>query len=154
MLCFAAGMYPLLVSGIASVATNLIDNWSRASERKAETELVKFQEVLDRVVGPAKSARPSGGVMARNPLAARIEELRAALLESPEVRGMIETGDPGRPATLTLGADGQLVAQTTNGWPRTLALTGEAKLHAQELAQLLATRPAATGTTPAMSFSR
>jgi hypothetical protein len=147
-------MYPLLVSGIASVATNLIDNWSRASERKAETEFVKFQEVLDRVVGPAKKAGASGVGKAVNPLEARIAELRAALLDSPEVRGLVETGDPTKPAALQLGADGQLVVQTPNGWPRTLALSGDAKSHAQELVQLLASRPAVTGTAPAMSFSR
>lgn len=154
MVCFAAGMYPLLVSGIASVATNLIDNWSRASERKAETERVKFQEVLDRVAGPAKTAGGSGVTFAVNPLEARIKELRAALLDSPEVRGLVETGDPTKPATLQLGADGQLVAQTPNGWPRPLTLSGEARMQAQELAQLLATRPGFTGTTSAMSFSR
>lgn len=154
MVCFAAGMYPLLVSGIASVATNLIDNWSRASERKAETERVKFQEVLDRVVGPAKTAGASGATKAVNPIEARIAELRAALLDAPEVRGLVETGDPTQPATLQLGEDGQLVVQTPNGWPRTLSLSGDAKMQAQELAQLLATRPAVTGTTPAMSFSR
>ena len=61
---------------------------------------------------------------------------------------------PTKPAALQLGADGQLVVQTPNGWPRTLALSGDAKSHAQELVQLLASRPAVIGTTPAMSFSR
>ena len=105
-------------------------------------------------MGPAKTAGASGATKAVNPIEARIAELRAALLDAPEVRGLVETGDPTKPATLQLGEDGQLVIQTPNGWPRTLSLSGDAKMQAQELAQLLATRPAVTGTTPAMSFSR
>ena len=66
------------------------------------------KEVLDRVVGPAKKAGASGVGKAVNPLEARIAELRAALLDSPEVRGLVETGDPTKPAALQLGADGQL----------------------------------------------
>lgn len=147
-------MYPLLVSGITSVATRLIDNWSQSAERKAETERVKFQEVLDRVVGPAKTAAAAAATKVVSPIAARIEELRAALLDSPEVRSYFETADPTNPATLQLDENGQMTIQNLNGWPRTLTLSGDAQNQARELARLLATRPVATGMTPAMSFSR
>jgi len=130
-------MYPLLVSGIASVASNLLDTWSRASERKAETERVKFQDVLDRVVGPAKAAGAGALSKAVNPIEARIAELRAQLLDAPEVRTMLEAGDPSKPLTLQLGPDGKLVAQAPGGQPRTLILSAENDALAQELARLL-----------------
>lgn len=136
-------MYPLLVSGIASVASNLVDTWSRASERKAQTELVKFQEVLDRVVGPAKGAASGAAAQTVNPIEARIAKLRAQLLDAPEVRTMLDAGDPSKPATLQLGADGKLVAQTPGGQPKALLLSAENEALAQELARLLSSAPGA-----------
>lgn len=130
-------MYPLLVSSIASVASNLLDTWSRASERKAETERVKFQDVLDRVVGPAKAA----GSNAINPIGARIAELRARLLDAPEVRAMLDAGEPSKPLTLELGPDGKLVAQAAGGHPRVLNLSPENEALARELSHLLAAAP-------------
>lgn len=130
-------MYPLLVSSIASVASNLLDTWSRASERKAETERVKFQDVLDRVVGPAKAAGPG----ALNPIEARIAELRARLLDAPEVRATLDAGEPSKPLTLQLGPDGKLVAQASGGQPRVLNLSPENEALARELSRLLAATP-------------
>ena len=134
-------MYPLLVSGIASVASDLLDTWSRASERKAETERVKFQDVLDRVVGPAKAAGSGAVAKAVNPIEARIAELRARLLDAPEVRTMLDAGDPSKPLTLQLGSDGKLVAQAAGGQPRALLLSAENEALAQELSRLLAAAP-------------
>lgn len=147
-------MYPLLVSGITSVASNLLATWNRASERKAETERINFQEVLDRVAGPAKTVGEGLVTKTVNPLAARIAELQAALLDSPEVRALLETSDPTRPATLQLGPEGQLAAQTPGGWPRPLQVSAEMQAQAQELARLLANGPAFTGMSPAMNLAR
>ncbi|MCE9612507.1 MAG: hypothetical protein K8R23_20090 [Chthoniobacter sp.] len=147
-------MYPLLVSGITSVATNLLDTWNRASERKAETERINFQEVLDRVAGPAKATGDAAVTKTVNPRAARIAELHAALLDSPEVRALLETSDPAQPATLQLGPDGQLTAQTAGGWPRALQVSAETQAQAQELARLLANGSGFTGMSPAMKLSR
>lgn len=134
-------MYPLLVSGITSVASNLLDTWSRASERKAETERVKFQDVLDRVVGPAKAAVAGALTNAVNPIDARIAELRARLLDAPEVRAMLDAGEPSKPIALQLGTDGKLVAQAPGGQPKVLSLSPENEAVAQELSRLLATAP-------------
>lgn len=138
-------MYPLLVSGITSVASNLLDSWSRASERKAETERVKFQDVLDRVAGPAKAAGSGAVAKAVNPIEARIAELRAQLLDAPEVSTTLNAGDPSKPLTLQLGPDGKLVAQAPGGQAKTLNLSAENAALAQELARLLAARPGAAG---------
>lgn len=136
-------MYPLLVSGIASVASNLLDTWSRASERKTAAEVVKFQDLLDRVVGPAKAAGAGAGAV--SPLEARIAELRTRLLDAPEVRTLVDSSDPSKAPTLQVGPDGKLVAQTAGGLQKTLTLSPENEALAQELARLLSAAPGGAG---------
>lgn len=143
-----SGMYPLLVSGITSVTSHLLDSWSHASERKAETEHIKFQELLDRVAGPARTAGLEAVTQRANPIETRIAELRAQLLGAPEVSTTINAGDPSKPLTLQLDSDGRLVAQVPGGRSKTLILSTDNAALAKELARLLAVAPGAAGAPP------
>ena len=119
-------MYPLLVNAIAATASNLIDRWAHSRASKATAPAVPFQQMLlDAATTP------------RNPMAAAIERLRNELLASPEVRTALDSGDPNRPVSLQLSADGTVSSQAPGQNPRALSLSPETAAAARSLAALL-----------------
>lgn len=134
-------MYPLLISGVASVASNLIDRWSQASARASAAKAVKFDELLKQATGPAGTA--TSKVTPSSTFQSQVVSLRAQLLDSPEVRSLLGTCDPTQPPTLHLSPDGKLSAQSANGESKSIALTPETAALARQLSALTASGPLA-----------
>ena len=118
-------MYPLLVNAIAATAGNLIDRWAQSSARKTTERSVAFQQVLDSAATPRQTA------------AAAIEQLRSALLASPEIRTAVDSGDPANPVGLQLSPDGTVSAQARGQYLRPISLSPETAMLARSLAAAL-----------------
>ncbi len=114
-------MYPLLVTAIASTASNLLERWSAAAaSHKPAPSAAEFHEVLDKVAASSPSATAS---------------LRARLLDAPEIHSILDAADPAKPVAIQVAQDGTVIAHEPGRDPRAIAVSPETA----ELARKLAT---------------
>lgn len=123
-------MYPLLVSAVSAIATNLIDKWAASGESKVAAPAENFVAVLEKSAA-VRAGAPVGGDT-------QIAALRGRLLDSPEVRTLLASADPAKQPTLSIAADGTLTASTTDGRTTPVLLSPESAAAARELAALTA----------------
>ena len=122
-------MYPLLVNAIAATAGNLIDRWAQSHAPKASAPSVPFQQVLDGVAAPQRSAAANASAM--------IERLRSELLSSPEIRTAMDSSDPSRPISLQLSPDGTVTGQAPGQNAHPIPLSPETATLARSLSAML-----------------
>ena len=134
-------MYPLLISGIASVASNLLDRATRPTPSPTSADTAKFQALLDQVLKTAKNSSSSTQANSTQSLLDQCSALRDQLLNAPEVRATLDSADPSKPLSLSLSSDGRLLAQSPGGEVKSLPLSPENTAKAQELARLLSPAP-------------
>ena len=127
-------MYPLLLSGVTSVATNLIDSYNRAADRKMISEKVKFDEIMNRASGIAQNAAAASVPTA---IADPTAGVRGQVLNSPEVKSAIDAADPSKPLQINVSADGRVTLQSGDGAPRTIALSPATSQAARELGAMM-----------------
>jgi hypothetical protein len=126
-------MHPLLVNAVASTAGNFLDRWARGAGAAAPaTPAVNFQNVLDAKASAATTKTPAG--IATD----RLAQLRRDLLEAPEIRAVLDTADPGKPAKLSLTADGRVLHAAPGRDARPILLSPGTAEIARELAALAA----------------
>jgi hypothetical protein len=113
-------MHPLLVSAAANAAGNFLDRWSRGPGPAPVANGPGFEKALDRASGVAKpAATPETNALT---LAAR---LRQQLLDSPEVRSILDSSDPSKPPTIEVAPDGKVLAASPGRDPKALLLSPE-----------------------------
>lgn len=120
------GMAPLLISGIASVASSAIDAWSNAAQRRVGVEQAKFANAIDKAMGLA----PATSLSQAAPTA---QSLETQLRNSPEIRGILDTQDPTRPASLSVTGEGRVFLQVPGNQPAELAVSLETRDLARQL---------------------
>ena len=119
-------MAPLLISGIASVASSALDAWSQVSQRKLAVEQAKFDNAFSKAMGVAQAApRPQSGTVAQG--------LEHQLRNAPEIRGILDSQDPSRPASLQVSAEGRVWMQTPGNAPTELTVSVETRELARQL---------------------
>ena len=119
-------MAPLLISGIASVASSAIDAWSNARQQKIAVEQAKFDNAFSKAMGVAQAAsRPQGGTA--------VQGLENQLRNAPEIRGILDAHDPSRPASLTVSAEGRVWLQVPGNQPAELTVSMETRELARQL---------------------
>ncbi len=133
-------MAPLLISGIASLASSALDAWSNVAQRKVAVEQTKFDQAINKALGTA-SAKAAG-----QPVTIA-QGLENQLRNAPEIRGILDTQDPSRPASLQVSAEGRVWLQVPGNQPAELSVS----LETRELARQL--NSALNVATPARSFS-
>ncbi len=122
-------MHPLLVSAVANAAGNFLDRWSRGAGPAPVANGPGFEKALDRASGAVNS----GAIPETNALtfAAR---LRQQLLDSPEVRALLDSSDPSKPPTIEVSPDGKVLAAAPGRDPKALLLSPETAELARNLA--------------------
>ncbi|MGB8170726.1 MAG: hypothetical protein WCF18_24695 [Chthoniobacteraceae bacterium] len=119
-------MAPLLISGIASLASSAIDAWSNVAQRKIAIEQTKFDNAFSKAMGVAQAApRPQSGTVAQG--------LENQLRNAPEIRGILEAQDPSRPTSLQVSAEGRVWMQTAGNAPTELTVSLETRELARQL---------------------
>lgn len=121
-------MYPLLISAASTIASKVIDNWNTSKASKAATTTENFAAMLEKNAGT--------GATAASKLEAQISTLKEKLLNSPEVATLLASADPTKQPTLTLGSNGTLTAQTSDGRSTSILLSAETAATARDLAAL------------------
>ena len=133
------GMHPLLVSAVASTAGNFLDRWARgAGAQPAAPAPADFQTVLDGKTGataPASAMKPHPESPPE-----RLARLRSELVEAPEIRAVLDTADPAKPAMISLTPDGRVLSASPGREPQPILLSPQTAAIAQELAGLTAAR--------------
>lgn len=124
-------MHPLLVSAVANAAGNFLDRWSRGPGPAPVANDPGFENALDRASGVAKPAAPPEANALT--LAAR---LRQQLLDSPEVRALLDSSDPSKPPMIEVSPDGKVLAAAPGRDPKALLLSPETAELARHLAAL------------------
>ncbi len=133
-------MAPLLISGIASVASSALDAWSHVAQQKVAVEKAKFDNAFSKAMGVAPAAQPpQGGTTAQG--------LESQLRNAPEIRGILDAQDPSRPASLQVSAEGRVWMQTPGNAPTELTVSVETRELARQLNSAL------NAAAPARSFS-
>jgi len=119
-------MAPLLISGIASIASSAIDAWSNARQQKVAVEQAKFDNAFGKAMGltSTPSLQQSGTTA---------QGLAAQLRNAPEIRGILAAQDPSRPASLSVSAEGRVWMQVPGNQPTELTVTMETKELARQL---------------------
>ena len=119
-------MAPLLISGIASVASTAIDAWNNAAQRRIGVEQAKFDNAINKAMGlsPATSLSQS---------APTAQSLETQLRNAPEVRGILDVQDPSRPAALSVTREGRVFLQVGHNQPAELAVSVETRDLARQL---------------------
>lgn len=141
-----AGMTPLLISGIASIASSAIDAWSNASQRRAALQQAKFDQAFNQAMGVRAAALSTQGPAAMQPTAQHLEN---QLRNAPEIRGILDAQNPALPASLQVSAEGRVWLQVPGNQPAELVLSQET----QSLARQLNAARGMQGTTAARNFS-
>jgi len=141
-------MYPLLISGITSVASNLLDRFTRPTTSPTPPDAAKFQALLDQVLKTAKNSTSPTPANSTQSLLDHCSALRDQLLNAPEVRATLDSADPSKPLSLSLSPDGRLLAQSPGGEVKSLPLSPENTAKAQELARLLSPAPPSSASIP------
>ena len=119
-------MAPLLISGIASVASSALDAWSHVAQQKVAVEKAKFDNAFSKAMGSAQAAPPrQSGTVAQG--------LENQLRNAPEIRGVLETQDPSRPASLSVSAEGRVWMQVPGNQPAELTVSMETRELARQL---------------------
>jgi hypothetical protein len=128
-------MHPLLVSAVASTAGNFLDRWARGAGAPATAPTTtSFQSVLD---AKTSATAPTPLVKSAAELTRdRVAKLRDELLEAPEIRAVLDTADPTKPAKLSLTPDGRVLCATPGRDARPLQLAPDTAAVARELAAL------------------
>lgn len=127
-------MHPLLVTGITSIAGQLLDTWNRAIARKAPIAGdAQFDAVLSKATAAAAVGKTGGAASGE----ARIAELRRSLMEMPEVRTALDSADPAHPPIITVDAAGQIHVESPDGRSSALVLSAETQALVRELSSLL-----------------
>jgi hypothetical protein len=121
-------MHPLLVSAVASTAGNFLDRWARGSGAVPTAGAQSFQTALEKM-----TAAPKSGLEQFREMIAR---LRAQLLDSLEVRAVLDSSDPSKPTAIEVAADGRLLATAPGRDPKALLLSPETADLARKLAAL------------------
>ena len=132
-----AGMAPLLISGITSLASSALDAWSNVAQRKIAVEQTKFDQAFNKAMGVAssKAAGPPGTIA---------QGLENQLRNAPEIRGILEAQDPSRPASLRVSEEGRVWLQVPGNQPAELSVSVETRELARQLNSALQA-PAAGG---------
>jgi len=135
-------MHPLLVSAVANTAGNLLDRWSRGAGASPANKAPEgqFRTMLDARTGAA-TATPAQKSPAESALE-RTKKLREELLNSPEIRAVLDTADPTKPPTLTLSPDGRVLTAKAGYDPKPILLSPEMTEVARELAGLTSSNSA------------
>ncbi len=119
-------MAPLLISGIASVASSAIDAWSSAHQQKVAVEQAKFDNAFSKAMGVMQaSLPPQSGTTAQS--------LTNQLRNAPEIRGVLAAQDPSRPASLQVSAEGRVWVQVPGNQPAELTVSPETRELAKQL---------------------
>ncbi len=137
-------MYPLLISGVTSIASKLIDTYNQAADRKVATEQVKFDAMLNRLI---RSASPEAAAASGALTSGAVNNTNAAserLLNSPEVRAAVDAADPSKPLSLNISEDGKVTLQSGNSEPRQIQLSPETLNAARQVGAALAGRAASS----------
>lgn len=122
-------MIPLLISGIASVASSAIDAWSNASQQRVAVEQAKFDSAFNRAMSFSPT---SGATQAANNAPSLENQLRNA----PEIRGVLAAQDPTRPATLQVSAEGRVWVNVPGNQPTELTVSPATRDLARQLSAL------------------
>jgi len=120
------GMAPLLISGIASVASSAIDAWTNAANRRIAVEQGKFDNAINQSMGltsPASLAQS----------APTAQSLETQLRNAPEVRGILDVQDPSRPASLQVTGEGRVFVQVPGNQPAEITLSMDTRDLARQL---------------------
>lgn len=126
--CAGRAMTPLLITGITSIASNLLDHWRSRVEQRADVSGPDFAALLQR----ATSAEGPGAVE----LAGLARELMAA----PEVRAALDGADPARVTGVELSAAGDAALVLRDGTRTPIQLSQTTQRAAHALAALACTR--------------
>jgi len=132
-------MAPLLISGIASLASSAIDAWSAASQRKVAVEQAKFDTAFNKAMGPTLASFSQAQPMTAGALETRLRN-------APEIRGILDAQDPKRPASLSVSAEGRVWMQVPGNQPTELTVSTETRDLARQLNAARVTNPVAAPT--------
>ena len=121
-------MYPLLVSAISAIASNVIDRMAASAQSKVAAPAANFATVLEKSAA-ARTGSTTGGD-------SQVAALRQRLLDSPEVRTLLSSADPAKQPALSIAADGTLTARAADGRATTVLLSPESAAVARQLAAL------------------
>lgn len=137
-------MTPLLVSGIASIASSAIDAWSNAANRRVAVEQAKFEGAMNRAMGV-----PAGSTLSPAPTSA--QGLENQLRNAPEIRAVLDAQQPSQQTSLQVGADGRVWLNVAGNPPTELTISAETQALARQLnvARAAGSVPVMTGTQPA-----
>ncbi len=119
-----SGMAPLLISGIASVASTAIDAWSNAAQRRVGVEQAKFDNAINKALGITPTASLA---------APTVQSLETQLRNAPEIRGILDAQDPSRPASLSVSGEGRVFLQVPGNQPAELTVSLETRELARQL---------------------
>jgi hypothetical protein len=122
-------MYPLLISGIASVASKAIDAWQNVATQNAALKSMPVQQArFDNAFGKAMSVNPATGQSA-NP----VQSLESQLRNAPEISSILNSQDPSKPAALSVSADGRVFMQVPGNQPTELSVSQDTQNLARQL---------------------
>jgi lipopolysaccharide biosynthesis protein len=125
-------MAPLLISGIASIASSAIDAWSNAANRRVAVQQAKFDNAINRALGFSQpgfqsQAQPVQGA----------QTLENQLRNAPEIRGILDAQDPTRPGSLQVSGDGRVWLKVAGNAPTELTISQETRELARQLSASL-----------------
>ena len=119
-------MAPLLISGIASVANTAIDAWANSHQQKLAVAQAKFDNAFSKAMGiGAANSSLQGGTVAQG--------LENQLRNAPEIRGILDSQDPSRPASLQVSGEGRVWLQVPGNQPAELTVSTETRELARQL---------------------
>jgi hypothetical protein len=123
-------MAPLLISGIASVASTALDAWNQAAQRRIDVAQTKFDTAFNRAMSLSPA---SGATQAVNSAPSLENQLR----DAPEIRGALDAQDPSRPGTLQVSSEGRVWLNVPGNQPTELTVSLETRELARQLSASL-----------------
>ena len=118
-------MAPIIISGITSLASNILENWNKASQAQRAAQQaprVEFDSLMKTrslsgafVVQPSQLDNTTGALMQQ-------------LLSAPEVTSMLAGQNLPPGTNLEIGADGSLALHSANGFTQSLQLRPETQM--------------------------
>jgi hypothetical protein len=126
-----AGMIPIVASAAVNIASNLVEKWLDNSRATQPQAVVQFAPILQQA-----TMAPAG--------ANDVAELKARLVNSPEVQAVLGGASPGKPLALNVSAAGEVkVVNSLTGQVQVLALSPATQQLAHNLGTVLAVSGAA-----------
>jgi hypothetical protein len=129
-------MAPLLISGIASIASSAIDAWTNAANRRVAVEQAKFDNAINKALGLSQT-----GLQAQPQPVQGAQTLETQLRNAPEIRGILDAQDPSRPGSLQVSGDGRVWLKVQGNAPTELTVSMETRELARQLSAALNVAP-------------